>query len=143
MRVVIDTNVLLQAISSRSVHYWIWEALRTEALTLCITTDILLEYEEILERKRNSELAQLILEIILLMPNVVRVEKYFFHRMPFLDPDDEKFTDCAIACGAAYLVTEDRHYKEVNASKFPIVNVINPFEFRLIYENQKGLKDIH
>ncbi|MBK8567817.1 MAG: PIN domain-containing protein [Saprospiraceae bacterium] len=43
MKIVLDTNVLLQAISSRSEHYWIWEALRQGQLTLCITTDILLE----------------------------------------------------------------------------------------------------
>jgi len=48
MKIVLDTNVLLQAISSRSEHYWIWEALRQEQLTLCVTTDILLEYEEVL-----------------------------------------------------------------------------------------------
>jgi uncharacterized protein len=72
-----------------------------------------------------------------------RVEKYFFHRMPHADPDDQKFTDCAIACGAAYLVTEDKHFREVNASKFPVVNVVNPFEFRLIFDNRLGLKQIH
>ena len=114
-----------------------------ETFTLCITTDILLEYEEIIERKRNRELAQMILEIMLLMPNTVRVQKYFFHRMPNTDPDDQKFTGCAIACGASYLVTEDKHFREVNASKFPIVNVVNPFEFRLIFDNHLGLKQIH
>jgi uncharacterized protein len=96
VRIVLDTNVLLQAISSRSVYYWIWEALRREKLTLCFTTDILLEYEEVLTRKRNAELAALVIEVIVLMPNSVRVEKYYNFGLPTKDPDDQKFTDCAM-----------------------------------------------
>jgi predicted nucleic acid-binding protein len=39
MKIVLDTNVLLQIISSRSIHHWLWEALRRENLVLCLTTD--------------------------------------------------------------------------------------------------------
>ena len=137
MRIVLDTNVLLQAISSRSEHYWLWEALRNEDLTLCFTTDIILEYEEVLQRKRNKDLAKLVIEIIVLMPNTIRVEKYYSFQMPFKDPDDQKFTDCAIACDANYLITEDTDFKEVKRSKHPIVNVVTPTEFRKIFESFK------
>ncbi len=132
MKIVLDTNVLLQAISSRSVHHWIWEALRQEELTLCVTTDILLEYEEVLARKRNEELAQLVIEVILLMPNLVRAEVYFNFGLPTKDPDDQKFTDCAIACGADYLVTEDNDFNEVQKTPFPSVWVVSPDQFRLL-----------
>lgn len=100
MRIVLDSNVLLQIVSSRSEHHWIWQALREGRLTLCFTTDILLEYEEVLPRKRNQELAKLVIEVLVLMPNMVRVETYFNFGVPIADPDDQKFTDCAIACGA-------------------------------------------
>jgi uncharacterized protein len=133
VRIVLDTNVLLQAISSRSVYYWIWEALRREKLTLCFTTDILLEYEEVLTRKRNAELAALVIEVIVLMPNSVRVEKYYNFGLPTKDPDDQKFTDCAIACGAEYLVTEDKDFNEVRRTPFPTVNVVSPEEFLPIF----------
>jgi hypothetical protein len=69
--------------------------------------------KEIIARKRSEELAELIIEVILLMPNLVRVETYFNFGLPIKDPDDQKFTDCAIACGAAFLVTEDRDFNEV------------------------------
>lgn len=133
MKIVLDTNVLLQAISSQSAHYWLWEALRQEQLTLCITTDILLEYEEVLVRKRNEVLAKLVIEVILLMPNLVRAEVYFNFGLPTKDPDDQKFTDCAIACGADYLVTEDQHFKEVKNTPFPPVHVVSPDEFRGVF----------
>ena len=138
MKIVLDTNVLLQAISSRSEHSWLLDALRSEDLTLCFTTDIILEYEEVLMRKRNKELAKLVFEIITLMPNVVRVEKYYFFRIPNKDPDDQKFTDCAIACGANYLVTEDSDFDELKISQFPIVTVVTPTEFRKIFDAHKG-----
>ena len=138
MKIVLDTNVLLQAISSRSEHSWLWDALRSEDLTLCFTTDIILEYEEVLMRKRNKELAKLVFEIITLMPNVVRVEKYYFFRIPTKDPDDQKFTDCAIACGADYLITEDSDFDELKISQFPIVNVLTPTEFRKVFDVHRG-----
>lgn len=132
MKIVLDTNVLLQIISSRSTHFWIWEALQKEELIICLTTDIILEYEEILTRKRNIELAHLILEILLLMPNVVRVEKYFSFGLPTFDPDDQKFLDCAIACGASYLVTEDKHFNEIKNKDLFVVKIITPLEFKAI-----------
>lgn len=134
MKIVLDTNVLLQAISSRSEHYWVWEALRQEQLTLCVTTDILLEYEEVHTRNRNEELAKLVIEVVLLMPNLVRAEVYFNFGLPTKDPDDQKFTDCAIACGADYLVTEDKDFNEVKKTQFPTVRVVSPDEFRAEFE---------
>lgn len=101
-------------------------------LIICLTTDIILEYEEILTRKRNIELAHLILEILLLMPNVVRVEKYFSFGLPTFDPDDQKFLDCAIACGASYLVTEDKHFNEIKNKDLFVVKIITPLEFKAI-----------
>lgn len=137
MKIVLDTNVLLQAISSRSEHYWIWDALRKEQLTLCVTTDILLEYEEVLARKRNVELAKLVIEVIALMPNLVRVETYFNFELPTKDPDDQKFTDCAVACGAAYLVTADNDFNEVKSTPFPIVQVVSPETFRTVFGGER------
>jgi putative PIN family toxin of toxin-antitoxin system len=136
MKIVLDTNVLLQAISSRSIHHWIWEAMRDEKFTLCVTTDIILEYEEVIAQKRNVELAKLVVDVILSMPNLVRVEVYFNFGLPVKDPDDQKFTDCAIACGADYLVTEDQDFHELRKLAFPPVRVVSPSEFRKDFEGR-------
>ena len=50
MKVVIDTNVLLVSISDRSPFHWIYKNLIAEKYILCVTTDILDEYEEIFIR---------------------------------------------------------------------------------------------
>lgn len=53
LRLVLDTNILLVSISSKSAYHWIFEALLADEFDLCVTHDILLEYEEIIERKFN------------------------------------------------------------------------------------------
>lgn len=103
-------------------------------ITLCVTTAILLEYEEVLLRKRNPEVAKLVVEVVLLMPNLIRVETYFNFGLPTKDPDDQKFTDCAIACGATYLVTEDSDFNELKNMAFPVVQVVSPKAFRSIFK---------
>ena len=49
-RIVLDTNCLLQAISRRSRFYPIWRDFIQGQYELCVTTEILDEYEEILSR---------------------------------------------------------------------------------------------
>ena len=44
--IVLDTNCLLQSLSRRSEYYKVWEAFITGKYTLCVTTEILEEYEE-------------------------------------------------------------------------------------------------
>ena len=54
MKVVIDTNVILNAIYRKSNNYWIREALEKQQLTLCVTTDILDEYAEMIARFHDA-----------------------------------------------------------------------------------------
>ena len=56
--IVLDTNVLLVSISSKSPYHCIFEKLIDDAYDLGVTTDILMEYEEIIGRKFNSEVAK-------------------------------------------------------------------------------------
>jgi len=46
MKVVLDTNVLLVAIARKSEFRLIFDAFLEEKITICVTTDILTEYEE-------------------------------------------------------------------------------------------------
>jgi uncharacterized protein len=56
LKVVIDTNILLVAISRRSPYYWIFGDLIKGDYTLCVTTEILLEYEEIIGKEMVKQL---------------------------------------------------------------------------------------
>ena len=127
-----DTNVLLVAFSEKSPYYWIWEGLLKNQFTLCVTTDILLEYEEIIEKHTNSIIASAVLDAITDLPNLIYITKYTFWQLIEADPDDNKFVDCAIAADARFLVSEDKHYKILNKIDFPKVEVIGILEFEEI-----------
>ena len=58
MRIVLDTNVLLVSISDRSPHHWIYLGLTQRKYELCVTTEILLEYAEVIEQHMGTEVSE-------------------------------------------------------------------------------------
>lgn len=132
MKVVLDTNVLLVSVSRRSETNWIFQMLIDGDLTLCVTTDILLEYEEKIAEHTNTNFARETLELLLELDNLVRVEKHFFWNLIPNDADDNKFVDCAIASGADYLLTEDRDFRVLQTIDFPKVHCLKIEEFAKI-----------
>ena len=55
MNIVLDTNCLLMSLSRRSPYYPVWRDFVDGKYMLCITTEILAEYEEILTEKIIGE----------------------------------------------------------------------------------------
>ncbi len=129
MKIVLDTNVLVVAISRRSKYYPIWQALRDGKFDLLVTTDILNEYEEIIGKNLSPELATVVLETLDSLPNVEYVFKYYAMNLIYFDADDNKFTDCAFARNADFLVTNDKHFNVLHALPFPKINLLNADEF--------------
>ena len=123
-RLVLDTNSLLQCISRRSRYHDLWLSLLDGRNTLCVTTEILEEYAEILERKTNAKFAELALNVITNNPYTLFVTPYYHFRLIVADPDDDKFVDCAVAGNAKYIVTEDSHYDVLAGLDFPKVDII-------------------
>lgn len=129
MHIVLDTNVLLTCFSSRSKIHLIWQSLRQGKFNLCVTTEILAEYEEVIAEHTNAELAAAVLDAILHLPNLRLITRYFKWNLIAADPDDDKFVDCAIAAGADYLVTEDKHFKILEKIPFPTVGLLGEKAF--------------
>lgn len=138
MKVVIDTNVLLNAIHRGAKNHWIRKALERQQISLCVTSDILDEYMEVFEGYYDPQTANLFLSAIEILPNVFYINKYYFWRLIPQDEDDKKFADCAIAAGSDYLVTNDRHFNHLKTIDFPKINVVNEDEFRKIFEERFG-----
>ena len=130
MNVVLDTNVLLVSLPSHSPFHPIFQALRDGRYTLFVTNETLTEYEEQISTRLGITRADLQLRELLNLPNVTLMEVYFKWTKIQADPDDDKFADCAFACGADYLVTNDRHFNVLkDATVFPNVSVITAQEF--------------
>ncbi len=127
--IVLDTNVLLVSISPRSQYRWIFDALVNEQFTLCVTTEILFEYEEIITKHMDKKVADTVLQIIENAINVQMITSYYKWRLISADPDDNKFTDCAVSASAHFIVTEDKHFNIIKTIEFPKINVIGIDEF--------------
>lgn len=127
--IVLDTNVLLMAVSSRSVYHKVWQAFLDGDYTLCVTNEIVEEYVEVLARNINIRVAEVVVYTILTRWNVRKLDPHFRFRMIKADEDDNKFVDCAIVANAGYIVTEDHHFDVLKEIKFPVVNIIGIEDF--------------
>ena len=128
-QVVIDTNCLVQMISVHSPYRPAWQAFREGQYTLCVSNDILNEYNEILGRVANTVVAHNIVNAIVRSPYTRMLDPHFHFGLIEQDPDDNKFVDCAIIAGADYIVSEDSHFRVLSEIPFPNVNVIRMDEF--------------
>ncbi len=114
MIVCLDTNTLVQALAEGHSFHRILDAWISGEVTWAVSTEVLLEYEEVLTRLsgpgRWRKLARLMDLAEITSGNLLRVTPSFRFRIVTSDPDDDIFSDCAITAGADYLITEDRHF---------------------------------
>ena len=135
-RVVIDTNCLLQILGAKSKYHFLFESFLQFGYVMCISNEVLLEYEEILRMKASPLAADLFVKVIVRSRNVIRKDPYFKWNIITNDFDDNKFVDCAFACRANYIVTNDNHFQEAANSPFPVFNVINLDDFSELMKQQ-------
>ena len=128
IKTVIDTNVLVSALSSNSIYHWLIELLLEEKFDLYVTDEILLEYEEVLKAKYSEKVATNFLTALKELPNVHFAHVYFRWNL-ISDPDDNKFVDCYVAAGAHYLLSHDTHFSILKRIPFPKVNIVKIREF--------------
>ena len=133
-KIVLDTNVLLVSISDRSKHHWIFKSLLGGDYTLCVTTDILTEYAEIIEQHMGHWANENTLATLENLPNIELVTSYY--RFGLLkDQDDNKFVDCAIACNTNFIVSHDNDFNILKQIDLPKVIVINTDSFQQLLNN--------
>ena len=135
-RVVIDTNCLLQILGAKSKYHFLFESFLQFGYVMCISNEVLLEYEEVLRMKASPLAADLFMKVIARSRNVIRKDPYFKWNTITNDFDDNKFVDCAFACRANYIVTNDNHFQEAANSPFPVFKVINLDDFSELMKQQ-------
>ena len=141
MKIVLDSCIVLQVAFTRKPLRIVWDKFLEEDYTLCVTDEILYEYEEkIAQLTGNRDVAQTVIDIILNANNVERINVFYHYGLIKADSDDNKFVDCAITANARYVVTEDTHFNELKLIEFPKVNVINMLDFIEILKNESKEK---
>ncbi|MBX3043887.1 MAG: putative toxin-antitoxin system toxin component, PIN family [Ignavibacteriae bacterium] len=135
MKIVLDSNVLLVSVPSKSKYRIIFDKFLSRHFELIISNDILTEYIELLSIKANSNVSANIAETLLFSKNVTMQQIYYNFNLIEIDKDDNKFVDCAIAGGADYIVTNDKHFNILKQIDFPKVSVISIDEFIELLKN--------
>ena len=116
-------------IARKSPYRPIWDAFLAGRFDLCVTNEILNEYQEILGQQITPTVAENVVLLILNQMNVQLVDPHFRMGLITADPDDNKFVDCAFAAGADYLVSEDNHFDVLRNTSFPQLNLVTLDEF--------------
>jgi putative PIN family toxin of toxin-antitoxin system len=130
MKIVLDTNCLIVCLSATSPYYCLWQAFRNKQITLCFTTDILTEYEEILPYFYTQQFVNDVINELLLSYNAITVNNYYKWSLIVADPDDNKFVDCALNSGADYIIANDKHFNALKEISFPKIEVVDIETFK-------------
>lgn len=128
-RIVLDTNCLLMSISSKSPYHKIWSDFLDGKVEWCVSTEILVEYTEILGRKTTPWLAETVVDTIVNNANTIRVSPNFYFNLIEADPDDNKFVDCAVCGNAELIVSNDSHFNILETIDFPKIKVYRIEDF--------------
>lgn len=121
--IVLDTNCLLQVISKKSPYRPIWDAFRQRKFILCVSNEILEEYQEIIEEQTLPSIAENVVMFLVNAPNVKFANPQYRFGLIEKDIDDNKFVDCAIVSGADFIVSDDTHFNILKEIPFPKVRV--------------------
>lgn len=132
LQVVLDTNVLVAAIRSRTgaSHRLLRELAGPRSWTLNLSNALATEYVEVIHReggKLGHARAGLDTFLNFICQAAVEREVYFRWRPLLADPDDEMVLELAVACAATHLVTFNKR-DFAGAERFGI-NVLTPEEF--------------
>lgn len=131
-RVVIDTSVLIRYLikPSSSIRHLIENMWFGDEITVVSSPELLAELEDVLGREAirkfiHSEEGPALLDAIQtrseVLPPLGEVPVYT------RDPKDDKFVACAIAGGAAYIITEDRDI--LTLERLGSILVLTPYHF--------------
>lgn len=128
-RIVLDTNCLLMSLPRISPYNIIWNSFLHNKYILCVSSDIIEEYQEIIAQKTSASIANNVVSTILNAPNTEYVTPYYRFNLITKDYDDNKFVDCCISSNASYIVTNDHHFDVLKDIGFPRVSVITAADF--------------
>jgi putative PIN family toxin of toxin-antitoxin system len=133
-KIVLDTNILIAIIGRKSPFRWIFDCIIEGKIILCISNEILFEYQEILTQKANAQVAENVVNFITVNPFTIKTDVFFNFNLIEEDADDNKFVDCAIASNAICLVSNDKHFQILKTIDFPRVTVLYLQEFEAKYK---------
>lgn len=124
MKVVLDTNCFISCIGKRSAYRNVFDGFLSGVFTLCFSTDILLEYEEVFLEKWGVDVTQNLLARVVRGQNIEYTSIFFNFNAVTKDADDNKFADAYLAANADYIISNDGALLALNNMEFPPFKVL-------------------
>ncbi len=137
MRVVLDTNVVVSSfIAPAGTPAKVVELMRENELELLVSEAILAEYESVLMypqiQIRHSlssiEVADIIAQF---RAQAIVVEPGQELEVVKDDPDNDKFLECAVAGGAEFIVSGDKHLLALK--EYAGIHILSPAAFLSVF----------
>lgn len=125
--VVLDTNIYISSLFWQGNPYKIIQKAIDEEFTVFTSNKIILEIKKVLARDfgiSEPEINEFIDSVIMFTKLVETNETI---NMIKEDDSDNRILECASACKANFIVTQDNHLLKIK--KFREVEILNPLEF--------------
>ncbi|UWU17140.1 PIN domain-containing protein (plasmid) [Rhizobium sullae] len=123
--IVVDPNVMLSALrSSRAASHQLLREMLVGDVPFAVSPAVALEYEDVLKRPGilgdepwlSGDEIDTVLDAIF---SQARLVSPWFRFRPFLaDPKDDIYIECALAAGATFIVSSDRHFQHPAVKAF-------------------------
>lgn len=134
MKLVLDTNILVQALSSRGASHWLLRRIFLQDFEMAISTAAFQEYESVLKRPairtKTGLSPQQIDHVLAAIAQSASLQVIYFNLRPNLaDEKDNLFVELAFASQCDYLITSnirDFRRAELKADSF---GILTPAEF--------------
>jgi len=136
MRIVLDTNCFISCIGKLSPYRNVFDEFLSGNYTLCFSTEILLEYEEIFLDKWGADVTENLLSRLIRAKNIELITVFFNFNAIQSDLDGNKFADVFVAANADYIVSNDAKVLALNKTEFPSFKVIRLEQFSLLLNAQ-------
>ena len=108
MRIVVDTNVLISGVFFGGFPRKILSSIVNGKITACATSEIINEYEEIVQEMINRKQGHINRTILIPLIKTMEIIKPSSHIEICRDSDDDKFLECAKDSHALYIISGDK-----------------------------------
>lgn len=108
MKIVVDTNVLISGVFFGGFPRQILSSIVEKKLSAFATTEIIDEYEEIVQEMISRKQGHLNRDILSPLIRALEIVESVSNIQISRDPDDDKFINCAKDANALYIVSGDK-----------------------------------
>lgn len=131
MKIVVDTNVIISGVFFGGAPGQVLKAIISARVTAYATSDIIDEYNEIVDEMITRKQGKLNRDILMPLINSLEIIEPKTNVKISRDPDDDKFIGCAKDANALYIVSGDKDLLVIG--HYDGIQIITAKEFCSLY----------